>query len=407
MNVGPTFCAEVADDDVEMWQRPLLAAFGIEQTQEAVAAARNLHFLARFGFKNAQAYVASLGLFEFEITIPGGAFLPMAGVTMVAVEPTSRRQGLMRRLLDHGLAFAIEREMPVAGLFASDGAIYGPFGFGLATQWLGGEISRHTANLNASESTQDSGVEITRIEIADAEPTCAAIWQQVRARTPGTLSRPSFWWQQRRFFQAPWRRIGNGPLSVFVAHCNGEPVGYLLAKIGSSGPMSLTATLHIVELVSHSSAALEALWNFALRLDLQETIAFGNFTRDHPILLRLRRPETCHLRVHPALYLRILQVEKALAARSWGPGDAVLEIHDPSRHRSNGRFRITNEGVERTTLAPDLEMNIDTLSSAYLGGVSIPSLARCGKVRVHEPKAIMQANSLFSAGIDPWCADPF
>ena len=35
---------------------------------------------------------------DFELTVPGGAVLPMAGVSSVAVAPTHRRRGVLRAM---------------------------------------------------------------------------------------------------------------------------------------------------------------------------------------------------------------------------------------------------------------------------------------------------------------------
>src|SRR5437867_11059879 len=69
---------------------------------------------------------------SFTMTVPGG-WVRAAGVTGVAVKPTHRRQGnnsaLMRRQLDDVRA----NGEPLAILYASDGGIYGRFGYRLAS----------------------------------------------------------------------------------------------------------------------------------------------------------------------------------------------------------------------------------------------------------------------------------
>ena len=79
------------------------------------------------------------GAFSLRTTVPGGAATGMvgtAGITTVGVLPTHRRQGITRQLMGRLLEQAHEREEPLASLFASQGAIYGRFGFGVATTLL-------------------------------------------------------------------------------------------------------------------------------------------------------------------------------------------------------------------------------------------------------------------------------
>ena len=79
------------------------------------------------------AIVATAAAFSFELTVPGHALVPTAGVTMVGVHPTHRRRGLLVRMMEEQLADVAERSEPLAVLTASESAIYGRFGYGLAT----------------------------------------------------------------------------------------------------------------------------------------------------------------------------------------------------------------------------------------------------------------------------------
>src|SRR5688572_14697470 len=64
---------------------------------------------------------------SFEMTVPGGSVLPMAGLTLVAVAPSHRRQGIMTNLVGRFFDDATARGDVFAGLFASDASIYGRF----------------------------------------------------------------------------------------------------------------------------------------------------------------------------------------------------------------------------------------------------------------------------------------
>src|SRR5215208_5759027 len=69
--------------------------------------------------------------YAFDLSIPGGE-LPCAGVTWVGVLPTHRRRGILRDFMRRQLADAREWGEPIAALWASEAAIYGRFGYGLA-----------------------------------------------------------------------------------------------------------------------------------------------------------------------------------------------------------------------------------------------------------------------------------
>ena len=85
----------------------------------------------RCAFENGQI-VGTSGAFNLTMTVPGGQ-VPCGGTVAVAVLPSHRRQGLLRRLIRAHLDDVREREEPIAALWASDSAIYGRFGYGCAS----------------------------------------------------------------------------------------------------------------------------------------------------------------------------------------------------------------------------------------------------------------------------------
>src|SRR2546423_4205932 len=80
--------------------------------------------------------------YTFELTVPGGAFVPAAAVSWVGVVPTHRRRGVLTQMIAALHEDAREREEPVAMLTASESVIYGRFGYGVATWRLGASADR-------------------------------------------------------------------------------------------------------------------------------------------------------------------------------------------------------------------------------------------------------------------------
>src|ERR671913_547778 len=81
--------------------------------------------------------VATAGAYSLEMTLPGGP-RPVAGVTIVGVLPTHRRRGLLTEMMRRQLTELHERQRePVAALWASEGVIYGRFGYGVAARQAG------------------------------------------------------------------------------------------------------------------------------------------------------------------------------------------------------------------------------------------------------------------------------
>ncbi|WP_216093981.1 GNAT family N-acetyltransferase, partial [Jiangella alba] len=80
-----------------------------------------------------------------DLSVPGGV-IPAAHVTGVGVASTHRRRGVLTTLMNAMLTEAHDRGTePLAVLWASEGAIYGRYGYGLAS-WRGAEENGRRAN---------------------------------------------------------------------------------------------------------------------------------------------------------------------------------------------------------------------------------------------------------------------
>src|SRR5579864_8748190 len=80
-----------------------------------------------------------------ELTVPGPAVLPCAGVTWVAVLPSHRRRGILTAMMERLLDDTEGHREPAAALLASESAIYGRFGYGPATQAATYELDKSHA----------------------------------------------------------------------------------------------------------------------------------------------------------------------------------------------------------------------------------------------------------------------
>ena len=118
--------------------------------------------------------VGTSGAVTFRMMVPGGARIPTAGVTMVGVHPTHRRRGINTRMMRAVLDQAVERDEPLAALFASEGAIYGRFGYGLAG--LFGEFQAESARMAFVRGYEPSG----HVELVSKEEALPADRRGVR-----------------------------------------------------------------------------------------------------------------------------------------------------------------------------------------------------------------------------------
>ena len=165
------------------------------------------------------------------------------------------------------------------------------------------------------------------------------------------------------------------------------------------------------DLVALTPAAYLRLWRFLADLDLSDTVEWNHAPIDDPISWALVEPYLAKVtRQTDALWVRVLDVPAALAARPWGrDGEVVLEVADPLGHAA-GRFRVvTRDGVAEVTTTDaeaEVRLDADTLGALYLGGVSAETLRRAGRLSGTEAGLATWA-AMVDTGPAPYCITGF
>jgi predicted acetyltransferase len=356
--------------------------------------------------RDGETLVATAGAFPFRITVPGGAQIPVAGVTTVTVHPTHRRRGLLRWMMDEQLNDVARRHEPLAALTASEASIYERFGYGTATFTTVWELASEYAVARAPED--EAGT--TRLVEGDAAAEAAhAVYERIATARVGELERPPEWWpplfasgsKGRRFFTAVHER-SDGPAAI---------ARYKLDPAWPDGVPS--STLRVIELQAVDADAEAALWSYLFGIDLVGTVVARDRPVDDP--LRWRLPDARRLRVrelHDHLWVRVVDVSEALAARTYGTDDAlVVELVDDFRPENSGRWLVehgaSGAACARTDREPDLELGSPELGAIYLGGVPVSTLAAAGRVRELTSGAVHRADDFFLVHPSPWCTTHF
>jgi predicted acetyltransferase len=348
------------------------------------------------------AIVGGAGAFEFDLTIPNGP-VPVSGVTVVGVLPTHRRRGVLRELMRAQLDGVNQRGEPLAILWASEAGIYPRFGYGLAS--LSGDIEIHRAH-GAYARPLEWGGRGRLVPLAEALEPVQDVYDRVAAETPGMLSRTREWWEARLLTDPEWRRSGRGEKACAVLELDGRPEAYALYRLNFSfeGNIS-TGVTEVVEAVGSSPAVTAAIWRFLLDVDWMQRLKAELLPLDHPLLLLVGELNRLSFRVGDALWVRLVDVGAALAARSYaGDGDVVLAVADAFCPWNDARFSLDGS---KTTAPPDLRLDVDALGSAYLGGFTVGQLARAGRVEELTHGAVERADALFRTGRAPWTPEIF
>jgi predicted acetyltransferase len=343
--------------------------------------------------------VATAAAYTRKLTVPGG-IVGCGGVTAVTAAPTHRRRGLMTEMLRRQLADIRERGEPVAALWASEGSIYGRFGYGVSAYAARLRIRRPTARLRA---TPDRGP-LRGAAAADVVDDLRAIHDRARRTRPGMLDRAGPWWQER-LHDPPEDRDGAQALRAVFAGDDGYAIYAVKSRWDDDGPCGEVV---IRELVADSVDARAALWAFLIDQDLTTTVTWRLAPVDEPLRLMLADPYAMSTALEEALWVRIVDVEAALRARSYAiDPDVVLELADPFCEWIPGRYRLAGGECARTDAEPDLALDAQALGAVYLGATTVRELAEAGRVRELRPGAVQRASRAFRGDVAPWCPEIF
>jgi len=339
--------------------------------------------------------------FDAELSVPGGAKLPAAGVTAVGVRADRTRRGVMRALLTTQLEDFAARGVTFASLLASEAVIYPRFGYGLATQCRTYSVDRHRARLR---DTAPASGEITLYDLDTSIEKLPEIYARLALSRPGTMSRPASLWGH---YAASYRRQTEAIRTIVHRGPDGID-GYATFQADDPGHRG-RRTLRVPEMFWTTPAAFAGLWRFLLGIDLVDVIRAEERPLDEPIehILADHRRVT-NDEVGDEHWLRLVDVPTALAAREYGHGEpVVIEVTDPILPANSGSYRVSEEGVSRTDEPAALRFDAETLAMVYLGTWRPSALATAGRVEARDLSAAAAADALFATREQSWVGTYF
>lgn len=355
--------------------------------------------------------VASAAAYTRDMTVPGGP-IPVAGVTWVAVSPTHRRRGLLTRMMRHQLGeMHHEGGEAVAVLWASEAAIYGRFGYGLASR--GARLRVSTAETRLRPDVDRGSGQLRQCSAEDALPALKSVYERVRVGRVGHLDRRGAWWMRRLFDPERWREGASALRFLVHSEEHGEPDGYAVFSVKASwGTFSPSGRATVRDIAAATPSAYAAVWGFLLELDLVREVLCDRAAIDEPLLHIVHNSRAVQQEVSDALWVRIVDVDRALSARRYSaPTDIVLDISDEFCPWNAGRYRLTGDvGAAvcvRTDDPADLALSSTTLGAAYLGGTTLTTLAAAGLVRELRAGALEPAAIAFATTRQPSCPEVF
>jgi predicted acetyltransferase len=333
-----------------------------------------------------------------------------AGVTGVGTDPGYRRQGLVRELMTRTLHQQHEMGVPAAILWASMGAIYQRFGYGLATTDVKYEIDTRYIGFQHGDAPEG----YTRLlEKDQAMPLISDLYRQYSGQRNLLIHRAPPMWEG----MLPVKEKRKTHIAVFYNEQD-QPRGYCIYKTKEmveqieSGPWQ---QLDVIDFCWLDMNAYRGMWLYLGSHDLVAKVIWAGVPEDDPAPGLMLEPRALRRRTSDGVWLRVIDVEAMLASRPYAnPGEAIIRITDDDLCCwNNGCYRIASNGqqveVERldTRAKADMELSIHAMASLISGHSRASWLGQIGRGEILNPERMPQMDALFSTAFRPTCPNGF
>jgi predicted acetyltransferase len=361
-----------------------------------------------FGFQVDGRWISTCGAYSRKLTIPGGS-VPAAAVTVVTVQPSYRRKGLLTEMMKHQLYDIHRRGEPVALLWASESAIYGRFGYGQGSPQV--RLSGKTKTTAFRPDVDLGSGSVGEVERDQAIPVIKVLHQALLPERVGALDRNDDWWDVKWHDPQPWRRGASAYRFALHYDRRGRPDGYVAFRVKNNWEES-GAEVIIDELDAASGAARGALWRFVLDLDLVRRFTRHGAPLDETVRYLVNDLHSVKAELQDGTYARLVDVPRALEARRYLTElEVTIRVEDPLLRQNSGTFQLVGgadgASVTKGRGRPDLAMNVRDLSAIYLGGTSLAALVRAGLVTERTKGAAAATGAAFGWSQPPFCPDFF
>ncbi len=416
----PHVTGGVADADTVTWTRAMMAAFLRPRMDPPdlarAAAAYEGNRLRGVHETGDPAPVATLRSWDTRMSVPGGEVVVDA-VTSIGVRSTHRRRGLLRAMLVDDLAEAVRAGTPLAALTSTQGALYERFGFGLAT-WTRPTTLDATAAV--FRETAPTG-RLRTLEVGTLATAAAPVHERARRRHAGSMDRAASSWTPLLTGENGFSGMvpDRARHAVLWSDDAGRAGGYAVYRVATDWAVAGRAELAVLDLQATTAESYRELWRHLASLDLVGAVSWGDASVDEPLPWLLTDPRAVTTGgARPMLWLRVLDLPAALAARRYPVADRIrVRVDDPAPVPGatvEGAWELdtTDATAPTVTRLPtgvevDVAMPAAVLGAVYLGGPDPRVLARAGRLTEASPGAAGRLARLFAAPSVPWNGSRF
>lgn len=380
-------------EDAELWERLLPA--------------HNRSLVAEVTPDGQERILGGAARLDTGLSLPGGARVPVAGLTAVGVTPGAHGRGAFRALLEAHLRECRERGDAASVLMASETPLYGRFGYGLATRSAGWEVDGHVARRLRPDAPTSGPVTVEPGRGPELDELLHAVREESGTRRAGLLTRTPAWWEKVLGPSQSW--MGGGP-QLIALHWNADDRcdGYVMYDVDFRHGRQANAesTITIRELVAPSVAVELDLWRFLAGLPWAHQLHWSHGPVDPAALYWMENTRALRRMWHADfLWMRPLDLPALTENREFAAeGTVALEVSDPVFNDLAGRFDLqVREGTGRWVPADgpaDLKVSVADLGELWLGDVRARRLLGAQRI-TGDPAAAGRLDAMLATDLAP------
>lgn len=321
-------------------------------------------------------------------------WITLGGLRGVATPPEHRRSGRAAALIEETLAEFAERDVPVVALWPFDHDFYAGLGWASAAKHVTYRLPPSAlAPLAANETgrsfrpSADEWERLHDVNLAAGEGVSLS------------LRRTEDWWRHRVFERSgtkrhvyAWER--NGDVEGYVAYTVDRDAGDLVLEVQDLAAVDDRAFRHLCWL----------LYNHDSQVDEIELPGKPEATPGS-LLDRVASPESVTCELEHGAMVRAADVPAALTALSYPTdldaglvievADDFVEWNDDAFHVAFADGRATCQRVEDGCDAPDVTVDVGTLSQLLVGYRAVERARTDGGLTARDDEAVEVLNRAF------------
>ena len=348
--------------------------------------------------------IATSGGFPFRLKLNGNT-IRADGVTSVGTDPQFRRRGLVRRMMTIRFEQAYENDVAASILWATLGAIYQRFGYGLASSAFKWKFDPRFCEFQFTEPEVGACV---RSDRNSSVPVIKDLYEQCIADSNLQIHRHDVFWQ-RAYLDKKCK------LHVAIHYDEkGTADGYVSYRLSESrdkipGP---NQKIFVRDFFALNRGAYRSLWNYIRSHDLVVSVEMWA-PIDDPAFLMLLEPRQLHASWAEGLWLRAVNINQLTGSRPYScQARVVFEIPADRECPWNvGTYLLETDGknnsVTTTKESADFRIDINGFATLLTGQNNLTELEACGRAAILNRGRESELNQLFATTRKPFCNDGF